>query len=210
MKPVDVTVVAALYGDAYDKHVAAWLESLQAMSPRATRAIIGADHIIDADDATIVVTDCQWRHPHAWHLQQAINQATTEWVWVLDIDDTALPDALAGINDVDADVWQMGYQNGSQTYRVPQLTNTEYLARTGNCYVGASAIRAAAFNQVGGYDDLGFQDWGLWRKMCRAGMRFESSGRANFAYKTGGRTAGEFTRENRNRYMLELAAVEAA
>ncbi len=211
MNTPGVTVVAALYGTSYDVFVGQWLESVSNVNhPSPRRVIIGTDHLIDAPGATTVVTKCRWRHAHAWHLQQAIQATRTEWIWVLDIDDTALSDALAGIDEVTADVWQMGYTNGHDTYVVPRLTNDEYLARTGNCYVGGSMFKRASFNQVGGYDDLGFQDWGLWRKMCRAGMTFESSGRANFNYAPGDRTAREFTRDNRNRYMLELAKVEAA
>ncbi len=211
MNTPGVTVVAALYGTSYDVFLGQWLQSIQNVrDPSPRRVVIGADHLIDAPSATTIITKCRWRHPHAWHLQQAIQATRTEWIWVLDIDDTALPDALHGLDDVEADVWQLGYTNGRDTYIVPTLTNDEYLQRTGNCYVGASVVKRMSFNQVGGYDDVGYQDWSLWRKMCHAGMTFQSSGRANFMYTPGGRTAREFTRENRNQYMLEMAKVEAA
>jgi hypothetical protein len=77
-------------------------------------------------------------------LHDAIMAATSEWVWILDIDDLALPDALDGLDKVDGDVWQMGYQTDDghgnvSGYEPPQLTAEEYLDQRGNPFTAGSA-----------------------------------------------------------------------
>ena len=208
-----ITLVTTLYGDAgHIDYLPRWLDAVAAVrDPSPDRVIIGADRHLDAPATDVVITTCQWRHPHAWHLNQAIQQANTDWVWVSDVDDTPFPDALAGIDDVTADVWQMGYDMGDFVYIVPDYTPDEYLARPTNQFCGTSAFRLDAFNQVGGYDDIGFHDWGLWRKMCRAGMTIKSSGRAHFDYRPPHtRSAQEFHPAARSRYLAELREIEAA
>ncbi len=208
----DVTIVTALYGtNGHSEFLPRWLDAVRAVDPAPRRLIISSDRSLYIDGVTCLNTESAWKHPQAWYYQQAVDQADTEWVWTLDVDDAALPDSLAGIDAVEADVWQMGYVNGRNTYIVPDLTNDEYLAKTGNCYVGSSAFRTEAFHHVGGFDDLGYQDWGLWRKMCKAGLVFQSSGRANLEYlEPHMRTVREFNTANRVAYLAEMAQLEAA
>ena len=146
------------------------MTAVEALHPVPDEVIVGGP---------IRLGQCSWRHPQAFYLQKAIEHADTDWVVISDIDDLLYPDALAGLEDVAADVWQMGFDD----YVVPQLTAEEYLRLEGNPFVGSSAIRVSSFHAVGGFHDIAFQDWGLWRRMARAGMTFESSGRAHFRYR---------------------------
>lgn len=165
-------------------------------------------------DAVIVTGDttCTWKHPQAFYLNEAINRAATDWVVIADIDDLLMPDALHGLEDVQADVWQMGYETERASYVVPQMTNEEYLSSPSNPYVGTSAIRVEAFREVGGFHDVALQDWELWRRMARAGYTFESSGRTHFHYMRHEATRGvtELTMDARAEHLAEMMEAELA
>lgn len=209
---MSVTVVSCAYGLRYARFVPRWDESVAKLNPAPAEVIIAADrpHAFASID-TVVVSKCDWQYPQAFYLNRAIRCANTEWVCVVDIDDFPMADALAGLEHVEADVWQMGFvRSDGEVYVVPQLTNDEYLASDGNPYVAASAFRRQAFDSVGGYRDVAFQDWDLWRRMAAAGKTFQSSGRTHFHYRRHPYTRGatELRPEVREQHMreMELAA----
>lgn len=199
---MSVTVVSCMYGLAYRRFRGRWEESVRALERKP-------------DDFCIVapgnVEECPWRHPQAYYLQQAIEKSDTDWVWILDIDDTALPDALNGIDDVEADVWAMGYERSDgEVYIPPQLTAAEVLASPKSLIPGASAIRTEAFRACGGFSDVALQDWALWRALARNGATFESSERPHFRYNRHPATRGEteLTLERRADHMAEMLAAD--
>lgn len=198
---VSVTVVSCVYGD-YFRFLAPWSEAVRALAPGPDDVRIGGD--------PVGRSGCPWSHPQAFYLQQAIDRAETDWVVIADIDDLLMPDALAGLQDVRADVWQMGYETERASYVVPTLTNAEYLALDHNPYVGTSAIRTQAFREVGGFHDVALQDWELWRRMARAGYTFESSGRTHFHYMRHEATRGatELTMDARAGHLAEMMEAE--
>lgn len=154
---------------------------------------------------------CKWRHPQAYHLNEAIRQVETEWAWIVDIDDIVMVDGLRGLGDVEADVWQMGFlRSDGELYRPPALTNDEYLAERGNPYVAGSAIRVEAFREVGGFTDIAFQDWGLWRRLALVGATFQASDRAHFHYMRHpyARSVVELTPERRAFHEAQMLADE--
>ena len=200
-----VTVVSCCYGD-YTRFVSAWNESVSALQRQPDARRVCVDNP-DWDGW------CPWRHPQAYLLQQAIEGAETDWVWILDIDDTALPDALDGIDDVQADVWQMGFvRSDGETYIPPTLTADEVLTAERNPFVGTSAIRTEAFHAAGGFQDVALQDWALWRALARNGATFESSGRAHFRYNRHPDTRGEteLTIDRRPEHLAEMRVFEEA
>ena len=207
-----VTVVSCLYGEGYDRFVPAWLASVRALNRQPDEIIIGSDIDRRLDGVRFVSAPCSWRYPQAFHLQQAFEAASPGWVWHLDIDDVALPDALDGLEDVAADVWQMGYLRADGLrYTPPHLTAAEYLAQQGNPFVGTSAVRTEAFARCGGYPDIAFEDWGLWRSMARTGATFESSGRIHFRYAQGSytRSSAELKAADRACHLQEMYGQEA-
>lgn len=178
----DVTVVSCLYGDTHDEFEDRWWEAVGLLNP--------------APRECVVVTDCAmdgWTHPQARHLQVAVEgEVETEWVWFLDIDDIAFPDALQGLDQVDAEVWQLGYlRSDGEEYIPPQLSAAEVLALAWNPFVAGSCVRTEAFHRVGGFRDIALQDWGLWRALAAEGATFQSSGRAHFHYMRHPNTRGE-------------------
>jgi hypothetical protein len=195
-----VTVVSCAYGD-HTRFAPDWIRAVTSLEPAADGVVITEGN------------GCDWKHPQAFYLNHAMSQVETEWAWIHDIDDLAFPDALAGLEDVDADVWQMGFERtDGVTHIVPQLTNDEYLASPGNPYVAASAIRVEAFLSVGGYRDLAFQDWDLWRRLASAGATFQTSGRTHFHYRQheGSRTSTELTSWTRAMNLLEMMEADLA
>lgn len=178
-----VTVVSCLYGNnGYDRFLDRWWASVQALDPAPDQVIVATDQPCSLAGA--VASVCPWDHPQAWYMNQAIMAAETDWVWILDLDDQALPDALEGLEDVQASVWQMGYQRTDGMIHIPpRLTNQEYLdGYPANPYTEGSAIRTESFWAVGGFQDLAFQDFALWRRMARLGCTFQPSGRVHYRY----------------------------
>lgn len=205
MTRAPVTVVTCLYGDrGHERFVEAWLDSIDALNTQPYDVIIASDQ----RNLLHLYSVCTWNNPSAYYLQQAVMAAETEWVWILGIDDTALPDALDGIEDVKEDVWQMGYhRSDGVTHIPPQLTGAEYLLK-GNCFTAASAIRTNAFRAVGGFPDIAFEDFGLWRRLAANGATFKSSGRVHYRYNLHEqtRTAVEFVPERVEEYEAEVLA----
>jgi len=205
---VSVTVVSCIYGQGYDRFLSGWDESVRRLDPRPDDVIVTSDRHHDLKCAQVfVVPVMTWRHPQAFYLQKAVRAALTDWVWVVDIDDEPLPDGLAGLDEVAADVWQMGYERTDGHVHVPPaLTAAEYLEGAGNPYTAGSAFRTAVFREVGGFRDVAFQDWDLWRRMAASGASFEPSSRANYRYRLHdrSRTATELTAESRPAHVAEM------
>ncbi len=208
-----VTVVSCVYGQHYYKFVPRWLAAIEDLDPAPDAVIVATDGGIDIPDVKVIESFCHWRHPQAWHLQQAIMAATTEWVWIVDIDDLAFPDGLQGLHDVTSDVWQLGFERSDgELYTPPRLAPNEYLASEKNVYVGASMIRTDIFREVGGFRDVALQDWELWRRLSRHGATVEPSERLHFQFMRHPhtRTSTELTLDVRADHLAEMMEAELA
>jgi hypothetical protein len=181
---VDVTVISCLYGETHDEFVEDWSEGIKALKPFPSGITIVACDRPRRVLGGRVVMPCDWKHPHPYYLQQALELVDTEWVWIHDIDDVARSNALRGIHRVDADVWQLGfYRSDGETYVPPQLDAADVLQAEKNPFVGTSCIRTRTLREVGGFPDVALQDWALWRRLALAGATFQSSSRVHFDYR---------------------------
>jgi hypothetical protein len=154
-----------------------------------------------------------WRYPQAYYLTKALGHVTTDWVWIHDIDDLAFPDALEGIDEVDADVFQMGYlRSDGEVYLPPPFTAEEFIACSTNRFVSGSCVRTSVLREVGGFPDCALQDWALWLKLAYSGATFASSERARFHYRRHSQARGEIelTLHERAQDMAEMAECLAA
>src|SRR5690349_6010029 len=79
---MSVTVVSCVYGDHFRRFVPRWQAAVSALNPAPDSVIVGSDSESKITGAKVIASYCQWRHPQAWHLQQAIMAATTDWVWI--------------------------------------------------------------------------------------------------------------------------------
>jgi hypothetical protein len=119
-----------VYGD-YERFEERWNDAIAQLDPAPDSVIIGSPG-----------SSYAWRHTQAWSLQRAIDYVDTDWFWICDIDDQVMPDGLAGLDEIAADVWQVGFhRSDGETYLPPRLTNDEYLALEKNVYVGSSMVR---------------------------------------------------------------------
>lgn len=195
MKFVSVTVISCLYGDTHDRFVPDWTLGVESLRPfPGGMTIVATDRRRDVLGAHVVESHewGDWKHPQAYYLQQALELADTEWVWIHDIDDVARPDALKGIRRVDADVWQFGYERSDgEVYIPPQLHAGQVLDSERNPFVAGSCVRTAKLREVGGFPDVALQDWALWRRLALAGALFQSSDRVHFDYRRHDEARGE-------------------
>lgn len=210
-----VTVVSCAYGPTYCRFLPRWAEAVAALDPKPDRVIVAADrtHTHFPGINIAVLPTCPWTHPQAFYLNQAISLADTDWVWIVDIDDFPMRDGLAGLDEVAADVWQMGFlRSDGELYAPEPVSSVDYLESDKNTLVGTSAFRLAAYQGAGGFRDVALQDWALWRAMFRAGASFEFSGRAHFHYMRHPSTRGEteLGLDRRPAHLAEMMGAELA
>jgi hypothetical protein len=208
-----VTVVSCVYGDrGYQSFVPRWMKAIDRLENTPEQVILATDRFTYEVSREVVSENLNCEHPQAYYLNDAIAQASSDWIWVCDIDDLAMPDALNGIEDVTEDVWQMGYLRHPDEllYIPPQLSAVEVLESDKNQFVAGSAFRRDAFEEIGGFPDVALQDWALWRRMARHGMRFRSSDRAHFHYNRHLATRGhtELTLARRDEHVAEMLESE--
>jgi hypothetical protein len=116
----------------------------------------------------------------------------TDWVWMHDIDDLAFPDALEGIDEGDADVFQMGYlRSDGEVYLPPVLTAEEVVNGSTNLLVSGSMVRTSWLRRIGGFPDCALQDWALWLRLAGLGAKFAASDRPRFHYRRHWQARGE-------------------
>lgn len=198
---MSVTVVSCVYGDRFPHFIPRWGLFVRALAPAPDAVIVGSDRDHDIRDAYVVATDCPWRHPQAWHLNQAIQAADTDWVWIVDIDDCAMADGLKGLEAVTGQVWQVGYRRSDGETYIP---SEAALYADGNMFTAGSFIRRDLFLAIGGFRDVAFQDWDLWRRIGPWPVEF--SGRAHYHYMRHPhtRSATELTPDTREAHVEEM------
>ena len=211
MNTPDVTVISCLYGDSHDRFMDEWLAGVHRLKPHPQAVIVGTDHPRKMRGASVKIGACSWRYPQAFYLQWACRFVETEWIWIHDIDDYAFEDALAGLEEVEADVWQMGYERSDgEFYLPPHMDCNAVLAAERNPFVAGSCVRTAALRDVGGFPDIALQDWGLWRALARESCTFQASDRTHFYYRRHEQARGEreLTIDVRGEHMAEMVSWE--
>lgn len=208
-----VTVVSCVYGDYHRRFVPRWQAAVSSLDPTPDAVIVGSDSELEISGAKVIASYCHWRYPQAWHLQQAISAAQTDWVWIVDIDDLVFADGLQGLHDVASDVWQLGFERSDgETYLPPRLTAAEFLSSERNVYVAGSMVRTDILREIGGFADVALQDWCLWRRLARYGATVEPSDRTHFQYMRHPKTRGatELTLDVRAEHFDEMVEAELA
>jgi hypothetical protein len=210
---VDVTVISCLYGTSHDDYLADWLNAVEMLNPAPREVIVGTDRYRHLTSVIEVFRRRQNRdsYPQSFHLNSALQEVRSEWVWIHDIDDLAFPDALEGIVQMDADVVQVGYERSDgEVYVPPVLANDEILALDYNPFVAGSFVRTDILLDAGGFPDVALQDWALWRRLAQIGAVFAADDRPRFKYMRHGSTRGatELTILERDRHMAEMSRWE--
>jgi hypothetical protein len=177
MDPLDVTVISCLYGQTHDRFLYEWISAVDHLDPAPARIILTASRDRFVPPAHVYCYRNSWTYPQAFFLNKAAEQVDTEWFWIVDIDDLAMPDALEGIDDHDADVVQVGFLRSDGEIHLPSREGPT------NQYVAGSIIRTDAFRAVGGFRDVEHQDSDLWERLLDAGAAFTPADRPRFHYR---------------------------
>jgi hypothetical protein len=114
-----VTIVSCVYGSSHDRFVDEWAEAVSHLDPAPADVIVASDRDRQIPGASVMYSRCPWDHPQAFYLQMAAMVAGTDWVWIVDIDDLPFTDGLAGLDEVEEDVWQLGYLSSEGHQHLP-------------------------------------------------------------------------------------------
>ncbi len=206
---MSVTIISCLYGKTHTRFLPEWLAGIAAMDPQPTEVILSTDRsrFIPEVNSVCHRNSGGWRYPQAYHLTKALGLVETDWVWIHDIDDVAFPNALEGVDLIDAEVFQMGYERSDgEVYIPPALSAEEVIASPTNPFVAGSCVRTSTLRAIGGFPDCALQDWALWLKLAHAGAKFVSSSWPRFHYRRHSLARGEreLTLLERNFHMAEM------
>jgi len=185
---MDVTVISCLYGRTHDRFLPEWLAAVRQLNPAPAGVIVATDRYRHLTDGVLEVfrrRNDGSRYPQPFYLNAALEHVETKWVWQLDIDDVAFPDALRDLDSHGADVVQMGFERSDGQIHLPQWGGPI------NQYVAGSIIRIGAISHVGGFRDVEHQDSDLWERLIDAGAMFASADRPRFLYRRHGQARTE-------------------
>jgi hypothetical protein len=181
-----------------------WVHGVEALDPAPDEVILSTDvsKFIPEVNSICHRMDGGWKYPQAYHLTKALGHVMTDWVWIHDIDDLAFPDALEGLDEIEADVFQMGYLRSDGAVHIP----SELVEEGKNQLVAGSCVRTRTLRAVGGFPDCAFQDWALWMKLASRGATFAFSERPRFHYRRHAQARGEreLTTASRAQNMAEM------
>lgn len=174
-----VTVFTTCFG-TYDRFLPGWLDA--AVACGADEVLVVADRMLPVPDGVrLHVATTGFTYREAGLRNVAVEVATHDWVWQIDVDDRIMPDALEVLDGQTADVVQVGYVRSDGWVHVPQvMSNANYLASGGNSYVSGSPFRRTLNVK---FPDLAWSDWGFWRLAARSGATFAAAGRACYFYR---------------------------
>jgi hypothetical protein len=179
-----VTVGVRLWGDRYTHHIPAWYAAVKAAGIVNIAAAVDRPKPFPDDVVQFVVDVSDYRHPQAGYWQRLDERITTEWVWHMDIDDWIKPDALAQVDlNADVGIWQTPIQMkiGGEVVHPIHCTAAEYLERGANCWHAGALIRRNLRQWIV-QPDVAWDDWGLWRALCRENPAIGYAENATYVY----------------------------
>jgi hypothetical protein len=180
-----VTVATRVWGgDKYTGFIAGWYEAVKAAGFTNITAVVDELRPFPDDVAQYVVDVSDYHYAQSGYLQRLDEQIVTEWVWHLDIDDRMLANAPSLIDwDAEVDIWQVAIISklSGQLILPHRLTADEFLALSESRWNAGSPIRMDLRRKVV-QPDTGWDDWGLWRALCRQGPRVGYAEGAAYVY----------------------------
>ncbi len=204
----NITLWTTCFGDGYRSYVKGWFDAVLKMHPRPSHIV----YVTDSPDGLILTpaqtTELMFsgirllvkivpeppttKYPIPYYNNIAVDACTTEWVWRCDIDDRMEPWGLRHywnlrscgfLDDMEIDVVFGGSRNAHGTQYIPQFTDTSIIALAEfNPGIAGSGFRWRTWSKVGGYPDVAFDDWGLWRLMAKQGAKFYQPGFVTYFY----------------------------
>jgi hypothetical protein len=169
----------------YEEYIGEWFEACLAAQP--DQIVLVSDRIrsVPAGVTLRIVEPSNQKYPIPYYSNKAVEALDTEWCWNMDIDDLIRPGALWEIGVVDADVYVSGMRTSEGVKHIPRGLDWQKVWGSKANYVPAgSAFKKWLWEKIGGYPDIGFHDWGLWRLMAKEQARFATSGQILYDYRT--------------------------
>jgi hypothetical protein len=173
----DVSLVSAVWG-RFMSHLPGWFEMVGRLDPAPAEVIVATfpEHVeeLRGYPCTVVVEERPVPLGCAlvpWMGNQAGFAASCTWLANLAMDDRMMPDALWGLDEVDADIVSISAQLSDG--RLVQARGEQNLRTVAEDMVlGPSYIRSELFRRVGGWRaDRLLADWWLWVYAYLAGGR---------------------------------------
>jgi hypothetical protein len=180
-----VGIFGCQFNGWYEEYIGDWFEACLAAQP--DQIVLVSDRIrsVPAGVTLRVVEPSKQKYPIPYFSNKAVEALDTEWCWNMDIDDLIRPGALWEIRVVDAEVYVAGLQDSRGVKSNARRLTWEQVWTADVNYVPAgSAFKKWLWEKVGGYPDIGFHDWGLWRLLARERARFATSGQVLYDYRT--------------------------
>jgi len=179
---VGVTLWTTCFG-SYGRFLDGWLDA--ALQAGAGEVLVVSDIVRPVPAGVrLVVTSTDFKFREAGFRNTACEYAEHDWLWQIDVDDRIAPGAARMVEGHTAGVVQVGYhRSDNMIYIPPAIPNERYLSSGGNCYVSGSPFTRQAFEVSGGFPDIAWSDWGLWRRMARAGVTFAAANEVAYWYR---------------------------
>lgn len=168
----DVTVVVPIHRDAGAKREH-WLQEALRSLP---------------DGVSVTVARNEGDVPGA--VNQAVREASTDWVFPMGADDRV---------GIDFFEWMLSMHDGADVIYPTQVITDEEMRKpigtniarpfcgnrleTVNYVSGASLVRRDSWLAAGGYRDVDIEDWDLWLRMHKAGYRFVPMPEAQYYWR---------------------------
>lgn len=170
-----VTIATVIYGTGYEHYLPGWVDS--ALAAQSDAVVVSTDRSHWLREGVVELVSeppTGWRFPVSWFLNEAFENAESEWVWPIGVDDRIRPYALQALTGRDyADVVQVGYRRSDGlVYNPPPLKNFQILENVNNSLFACSPVKRSAWERVGGFPDVAFEDWAMWRRLARADCVF--------------------------------------
>jgi hypothetical protein len=169
----------------YEEYIQEWFEACLVAQPDQIVLVSDRVRSVPAGVTLRVVEPPSQKYPIPYYANKAVEALDTEWCWNMDIDDLIRPSAFFEIRVVDAEVYVAGMRTSKGVNHIPKGLDWWRVWDSKHNHVPAgSAFKKWLWEKVGGYPDIGFHDWGLWRLMARERARFAVSGQVLYDYRT--------------------------
>jgi hypothetical protein len=179
---VGVTLWTTCFG-TYGRFLDGWQDA--ALQAGADEVLVVSDVPRPVSDGVrLLVASTPFQYQEAGLRNVACEHASEDWLWQIDVDDRILPGAASMVEGQTAGVVQVGYIRSDGFEYVPRALRADvYLNCEGNPYVSGSPFTREAYLLSGGFPDVAWSDWGLWRRMARAGVAVAAAGRVAYLYR---------------------------
>lgn len=180
-----VGIFGVQFNGWYEDLLPGWFEACLAAQPNQIVLASDVKRPVPSGVDLVVVKPGKYRWPIPEFSNAAVAALGTDWCWNMDVDDRIFRLALREICVVDAEVYQAGIVLPDKVQYCPRVLSWKQVLDSPHCLLNAgSAFKKWLWEKVGGYPDIGFHDWGLWRLMAREKARFAAAQEVSYFHNS--------------------------